>query len=86
MECITSRTCAAWAAAKVHADHLADDVRGLAGDLRHPIWAGFFSKMKSFGDLERTPARRPAGFNKALWFVGAVTASLTAVYMTRFEW
>lgn len=25
----------------------------------------------------------PAGFNKALWFVGAVTALLTAVYMTR---
>ena len=25
----------------------------------------------------------PAGFGKALWFVGAVTALLTAIYMTR---
>jgi len=49
-----------------------------------PIWAGFFSKDEI---LWKTWSGRlpgvPAGFNKALWFVGAVTALLTAVYMTR---
>jgi NADH-quinone oxidoreductase subunit L len=49
-----------------------------------PIWAGFFSKDEILwktwsGHLPGVPA----GFNKALWFVGAVTALLTAVYMTR---
>ena len=49
-----------------------------------PIWAGFFSKDEI---LWKTWSGHmpgvPAGFNKALWFVGAVTALLTAVYMTR---
>jgi NADH-quinone oxidoreductase subunit L len=49
-----------------------------------PIWAGFFSKDEILwktwsGHMDGVPA----GFNKALWFVGAVTALLTAVYMTR---
>jgi NADH-quinone oxidoreductase subunit L len=49
-----------------------------------PIWAGFFSKDEILwktwsGHLPGVPA----GFNKALWFVGAATALLTAVYMTR---
>src|SRR6266403_5777906 len=49
-----------------------------------PIWAGFFSKDEILwktwsGHLPGVPA----GFNKALWFVGAVTALLTAIYMTR---
>jgi NADH-quinone oxidoreductase subunit L len=49
-----------------------------------PIFAGFFSKDEILwktwsGQLPGVPA----GFNKALWFVGAVTALLTAVYMTR---
>jgi NADH-quinone oxidoreductase subunit L len=49
-----------------------------------PIWAGFFSKDEI---LWKTWSGHitgvPPGFNKALWFVGAVTALLTAVYMTR---
>jgi NADH-quinone oxidoreductase subunit L len=49
-----------------------------------PIWAGFFSKDEILwktwsGHLDGVSP----GFNKALWFVGAVTALLTAVYMTR---
>lgn len=49
-----------------------------------PIWAGFFSKDEILwktwsGHLPGMPP----GFNKALWFVGALTALLTAVYMTR---
>jgi len=49
-----------------------------------PIWAGFFSKDEILwktwsGHINGVPA----GFNKALWFVGAVTALMTAVYMTR---
>jgi NADH-quinone oxidoreductase subunit L len=49
-----------------------------------PIWAGFFSKDEILwktwsGHMTGVP---PA-FNKALWFVGAVTALLTAVYITR---
>ncbi len=49
-----------------------------------PIWAGFFSKDEILwkvwsGHVEGVPP----GFNKVLWFVGAVTALLTAVYMTR---
>jgi NADH-quinone oxidoreductase subunit L len=49
-----------------------------------PIWAGFFSKDEILwktwsGHIEGVSP----GFNKALWFVGAVTALLTAVYMTR---
>src|SRR6195256_2448775 len=49
-----------------------------------PIWAGFFSKDEI---LWKTWSGHMVGvspgFNKALWFVGAVTALLTAVYMTR---
>ena len=49
-----------------------------------PIWAGFFSKDEI---LWKTWSGHmpgvPPGVNKALWFVGAVTALLTAVYMTR---
>ena len=49
-----------------------------------PIFAGFFSKDEILwrtwsGHLEGVSP----GFNKALWFIGAVTALLTAVYMTR---
>jgi len=49
-----------------------------------PIWAGFFSKdeilWKTWSGT--IPGVSP-NFGKALWFVGAVTALLTAVYMTR---
>ena len=49
-----------------------------------PIWAGFFSKDEI---LWKTWSGHMPGvppiFNKSLWFVGAVTALLTAVYMTR---
>ena len=49
-----------------------------------PIWAGFFSKDEI---LWKTwvagPFNLPGGAAKALWFVGLVTALLTAVYMTR---
>jgi NADH-quinone oxidoreductase subunit L len=49
-----------------------------------PIWAGFFSKDEI---LWKTWSGHMPGvppiFNKALWFVGAITALLTAVYMTR---
>jgi NADH-quinone oxidoreductase subunit L len=49
-----------------------------------PIWAGFFSKDEILWKTwsGHFPGVSP-GFNKALWFVGAVTALLTAVYMTR---
>jgi NADH-quinone oxidoreductase subunit L len=49
-----------------------------------PIFAGFFSKDEI---LWKTWSAHvpgiPPGFNKALWFIGALTALLTAVYMTR---
>src|SRR5712692_9078167 len=49
-----------------------------------PIWAGFFSKDEI---LWKTwvagPFSMPPAFAKILWFVGALTALLTAVYMTR---
>jgi len=49
-----------------------------------PIFAGFFSKDQI---LWKTWAAGqfslPPGFAKALWFVGALTALLTAIYMTR---
>jgi len=49
-----------------------------------PIFAGFFSKDQI---LWKTwvagQFNLPAGFGKALWFIGLVTALLTAVYMTR---
>ena len=49
-----------------------------------PIFAGFFSKDEILWKTWSTHATGiPAGFGKALWFIGAVTALLTAVYMTR---
>jgi len=54
-----------------------------------PIWAGFFSKDEilwqtwSAKVLGVGQAPLPGGASKALWFIGAVTALLTAVYMTR---
>src|SRR5688572_24008490 len=49
-----------------------------------PIFAGFFSKDEILWKTWSGHAPGiPPGFNKALWFVGAVTALLTAVYMTR---
>ena len=49
-----------------------------------PIFAGFFSKDEI---LWKTWSGHgsgiPPGFNKALWFIGAATALLTAIYMTR---
>lgn len=49
-----------------------------------PIFAGFFSKDEILWKTWSTHAAGiPPGFSKALWFIGAVTALLTAVYMTR---
>jgi NADH-quinone oxidoreductase subunit L len=49
-----------------------------------PIWAGFFSKDEILWKVWSTAAPgMPPGAAKALWFIGAVTALLTAVYMTR---
>jgi NADH-quinone oxidoreductase subunit L len=48
-----------------------------------PIFAGFFSKDEILWKTWSSSTFLPQGFNKALWFVGAVTALLTAVYMTR---
>lgn len=54
-----------------------------------PIWAGFFSKdeilWKTFSArlLGVGGAPLPGGASTALWLVGALTALLTAVYMTR---
>jgi NADH-quinone oxidoreductase subunit L len=49
-----------------------------------PISAGFFSKDEILWKTwSASSPGIPSGFNKALWFVGAVTALLTAVYMTR---
>lgn len=49
-----------------------------------PIWAGFFSKDEILWKTWSTTAPGiPPGFGKALWFIGAVTALLTAIYMTR---
>ena len=49
-----------------------------------PIWAGFFSKDEILWKTwSANSPGIPPGFNKALWFIGAVTALLTAVYMTR---
>ncbi|MEO8436235.1 MAG: NADH-quinone oxidoreductase subunit L [Pyrinomonadaceae bacterium] len=47
-----------------------------------PIFAGFFSKDEILWQTW-TAQGLPPGFAKALWFIGAVTALLTAVYMTR---
>jgi len=49
-----------------------------------PIFAGFFSKDEILWKTwSATGAGIPPGAGKALWFIGAVTALLTAVYMTR---
>ena len=49
-----------------------------------PIFAGFFSKDEILWKTWSTNVPGiPPGVGKALWFVGAVTALLTAVYMTR---
>src|SRR5437016_9107388 len=49
-----------------------------------PIWAGFFSKDEILWKTwSASGSGMPAGVAKALWFIGAVTALLTAVYMTR---
>ncbi|MFN2576840.1 MAG: NADH-quinone oxidoreductase subunit L [Pyrinomonadaceae bacterium] len=49
-----------------------------------PIFAGFFSKDEILWKVwVAGSSGMPAGAAKALWFVGAVTAFLTAVYMTR---
>jgi NADH-quinone oxidoreductase subunit L len=46
-----------------------------------PIFAGFFSKDEIL--WKTWSAGLPGGFNKVLWGIGALTALLTAVYMTR---
>ncbi len=47
-------------------------------------FAGFFSKDEILWKTWSTNASAiPVGAGKALWFVGAVTALLTAIYMTR---
>jgi NADH-quinone oxidoreductase subunit L len=47
-------------------------------------FAGFFSKDEILWKTWSSDAVGiPEGLNKALWFVGAITAGLTAVYMTR---
>lgn len=54
-----------------------------------PIWAGFFSKDEILWQtwsaklLGIGMAPLPGGASKALWLVGAVTALVTAIYMTR---
>ena len=47
-----------------------------------PIWAGFFSKDEILWKVW-VAGYLPGGAAKAMWFVGAVTALLTAIYMTR---
>ena len=47
-----------------------------------PIWAGFFSKDEILWKVW-VAGHLPGGAAKAMWFVGAVTALLTAIYMTR---
>ena len=47
-----------------------------------PFFAGFFSKDEILWKTW-SAAGVPPGVGKALWFIGAVTALLTAVYMTR---
>ena len=47
-------------------------------------FAGFFSKDEIlWRTWSTTAAAIPAGASKVLWFVGALTALLTAIYMTR---
>ena len=47
-----------------------------------PIWAGFFSKDEILWRVW-SAGHLPGGAAKALWLIGAVTAVLTAIYMTR---
>jgi NADH-quinone oxidoreductase subunit L len=49
-----------------------------------PIFAGFFSKDEILWKTwSGSIAGAPPALGKALWFIGAMTALLTAVYMTR---
>src|SRR5947208_152504 len=49
-----------------------------------PIFAGFFSKDEILWKVWSAGSfNMPGGAAKALWFVGAVTALMTAIYMTR---
>jgi NADH-quinone oxidoreductase subunit L len=49
-----------------------------------PLLSGFFSKDEILWKTwSADVAGYPANFGKALWFVGALTALVTAVYMTR---
>ena len=50
-----------------------------------PIFAGFFSKDEILWKTWSAPAFSlpSTAFSKLLWIVGAITAFLTAVYMTR---
>jgi NADH-quinone oxidoreductase subunit L len=49
-----------------------------------PIFAGFFSKDEILWKAWSAPGFSiPGGFSKILWGIGALTALLTAVYMTR---
>jgi NADH-quinone oxidoreductase subunit L len=49
-----------------------------------PIWAGFFSKDEILWKTwSASGIGFESGFGKALWIIGAITAGLTAVYMTR---
>ncbi len=49
-----------------------------------PIWAGFFSKDEILWKVwVAGPFSMPAPAAKVLWLVGALTALLTAIYMTR---
>src|SRR5437764_2361888 len=48
-----------------------------------PIFAGFFSKDEVLWKTWSTESAGTAGVGKFLWAVGAVTALLTAIYMTR---
>ncbi len=49
-----------------------------------PIWAGFFSKDEILWKTwSAAGIGFESGFGKFLWIIGAITAGLTAVYMTR---
>jgi NADH-quinone oxidoreductase subunit L len=49
-----------------------------------PFFAGFFSKDEILWKTwSASGLNMPGGFNKILWGIGALTALLTAVYMTR---
>jgi NADH-quinone oxidoreductase subunit L len=49
-----------------------------------PIWAGFFSKDEILWKTwSAAGIGFESGFGKFLWIIGAITAGLTAIYMTR---